>query len=481
MNRNEQKSNCYNILMQLYNTATRTIEKFEPLHPPEVKIYSCGPTVYDFTHIGHARTYINTDVLKRTLLSFGYQVSHIMNVTDVGHLTGDDDTGEDKLEEGAKKAGKSVWDIAAFYTDFFMKTVDSVNIMRPDMIVRATDHIQDMIKLIKKLQEKDYVYQTDQAAYFDTSKFKSYGKLSGQPLEEKKQQARQEVYIDPQKKNPTDFVLWFKRVGRFSNHTMHWESPWGDGFPGWHIECSAMSMKYLGETIDIHTGGVDHVPVHHENEIAQSEAATEKLFVQFWFHNEFLLVDGKKMSKSLGNFYTIDDIEKKGINPLALRFLFLQTHYRKQLNFTWEAVQAAQEGLNRLMEQVAILQDQVQRSTLSNEKLGEIDSFNNQFSKAISNDLQTPQALAIVWEMLKSNIPSTDKLDLLLQFDRIFGLQLAKAEKEIIPADILELAQSREEARKNGDFEASDKIRKQLQEKGYVVEDLPDGFRVKKI
>lgn len=466
--------------MKLYNSASRKIEDFTPLNPPVITFYSCGPTVYDYTHIGHMRTYINNDVLKRSLNYLGYKVNHVMNITDVGHLTGDDDTGEDKLEKGAKKIGKTVWQVADFYTVFFNRTMEALNIIPANTISKATDHISEMIGLIKILFDKGFAYETEEAIYFEVAKFKNYGKLSGQSLDEKLQKAREEVHVDPSKKHPADFALWFKRVGRFADHQMHWPSPWGEGFPGWHIECSAMSMKYLGETIDIHAGGVDHLPVHHENEIAQSEAATGKPFVKYWFHNEFLLVDGKKMGKSLGNFYTIDDVEKKGIDPLALRLLFLQTHYRQQMNFTWESVQAAQEGLNKLREYVITLREQSNRTALSDEKLVQLNEYKERFDEALTNDLQTPQAVAIVWEMIKSNIPSGDKLDLLFDFDQVFGLGLNLVIAEKIPDEIMTLAKQREEARENKDFTKSDELRKQIESRGYLIEDQNNTFVVKK-
>lgn len=467
------------ILMNLYNTLSRKIEEFEPLNPPEVTFYSCGPTVYDYTHIGHIRTYVNNDSLKRTLLYLGYSVNHVMNITDVGHLTGDDDSGEDKLEKGAEKIGKTVWEVAIFYTDFFVTTMKAVNIMLPDSIIKATDHIKEMIKLIRQLEEKGFIYQTEEAAYFETSKFKNYGKLSGQRLEEKKQKVRQEVQLDPAKRNPADFAVWFKRVGRFADHQMHWPSPWGEGFPGWHIECSAISMNYLGETIDIHSGGVDHIPVHHENEIAQSEGATGKPFVRFWFHNEFLLVDSQKMSKSLNNFYTIEDLAKQKIDSLALRLLFLQTHYRQQMNFTWESAQAAQEAYNKLKELAISLKSQTQRTELSEDKLKQIDEFRDRFKQALTNDLQMPQAVAVMWEMLKSNVPSPDKLDLLFEFDKVLGLNLATVKEETIPEEIQQLAEERERARQENNFAKADELRKIIEEKGYSVKDTDQGYKLK--
>ena len=470
---------CYTKKMYLYNTLTRKIEQFNPLNPPLVTYYTCGPTVYDYTHIGHMRTYINNDLLKRTLNYLGYRVKHVMNITNVGHLTGDDDRGEDKLEKGAKTQGKTVWEVAKFFTNYFFKTMDQLNVTKPDVICRATDHIQPMIQLINQLKRKGFIYETKEAIYFDTSKFKNYGKLNPQKKQEKMTGAREEVYIDPQKKHPADFALWFKLVRRFKNHTMRWHSPWGDGFPGWHIECSAMSMKYLGETIDIHAGGVDHVAVHHQNEIAQSEATTDKPFVRYWFHNEFLLVEGKKMSKSLNNFYTLEDIEKRKIEPLALRYLFLQSHYRKLLNFTWEAAKAAQDAYRKLTEIVLSTKKQIQRQTLSLEKLDKVDQYRQRFIRAITDDLQIPQALAIMWETVKSNIPSSDKYDLIADFDQIFGLKLSEAKEQTIPKSVIKLAEERQSARQKKDFKKADQLRKKLRDLGYQIEDRENRFKIR--
>lgn len=408
----------------------------------------------------------------------GYKVSHVMNVTDVGHLSGDDDSGEDKMEKGAKKYGKTVWDIAKFYTEFFFKTTDALNIIRPNIVCNATEHVQEMIQLIERLKQNGYVYETKEALYFDVKKFEKYGKLSGQKLEEKLQAVRDEINVDKEKKHPADFALWFKRVGRFSDHTMHWASPWGEGFPGWHIECSAMSMKYLGETIDIHSGGIDHVPVHHENEIAQSEAATNKPFVKYWFHNNFLTVDGQKMSKSLGNFYTIDDIEKNKVDPVSLRLLFLQSHYRQPLNFTWQSVRASQEAFNKLKEIFLNLKPQKNLSQLKSPKA---ISYQKQFSEAISNDLQTPQAVAIMWDMIKSNIINDEKYFLLLDFDKVLGLNLGKTTEEKIDANIIILAERRLEARKKRDFDASDRLRIKIEKAGFKIEDKGETYTIKKI
>jgi cysteinyl-tRNA synthetase len=468
------------MIMKLYNTLTRKVEDFKPLNPPNVTLYTCGPTVYDFTHIGHMRKYTNDDVLKRVLTYLGYKVKHVMNITDVGHLTSDADAGEDKLEKGAKKYGKTVWEVAEFYTKYFNDTMKSINIIPPDVTPKATDNIKEMIAMNETLVKKGYAYKTDEALYFDVTKFPSYGKLSGQKLDEKKQGARDDVIVDPQKKNPADFVLWFKRVGRFADHTMHWPSPWGEGFPGWHLECSVMSMKYLGETIDIHTGGVDHIPVHHENEIAQSEAVTGKEFVRYWMHYEFLQIDGQKMSKSLGNFYTKDDFEKKGIELMSFRLLLLQTHYRQQMNFTWESVGAAQEAYKRLKETVLMLRSEKERTMLSEEKMEQIDKYRQRFKEALEEDLQLPQAVAVMFEMLKSNIPSPDKLDLIYEFDEVFGLKLREVEEETIPTEITALAEKRWQAKQNKDYKTADEVRKKVEEKGYVIMDVGTTYQVKK-
>ncbi len=473
--------------MKLYNTLSRQIEEVVPLIDKKITFYSCGPTVYDYTHIGHLRTYVNVDLLKRTLSYFDYNVTHVMNITDVGHLTGDTDEGEDKLEKGAIKTGKSVWDVAKMYTEQFISSIKALNISEPDELPRATDNIEAMIELIKSLQEKGYTYQTKQAIYFDVSKFERYGKLSGQKLEDKKTQARPEVILDHDKKNQADFALWFFLVGRFENHQMHWpfDSAQGKeaGFPGWHIECSAMSMKYLGPTIDIHGGGVDHIAVHHENEIAQSEAATGQPFVRHWFHSEFLLIDGEKMSKSKDNFYTLEEVAKQGFEPIALRYLFLTTHYRQQLNFTWESLEAAQAALNKLKNAVMSMKSAPERPTISEEKLQSVSELSFRFKEALENDLQLPKALAIVWETVKSNNPSSDKLELLLDFDQVLGLGLNEVEgmENELPPEIEKIKTDYELARQGKDFSKSDMLRQQADKLGYRFEDSPTGTTIKKL
>ena len=467
--------------MKLYNTLTRQLETFQPLNPPVVTFYSCGPTVYDFTHIGHMRTYVNNDILKRTLTYLGYKVKHVMNVTDVGHLSGDDDSGEDKMEKGAKKFNKTVWEVAEFYTQFFLKTLTALNILSPNILCKATEHIEDMLQLINRLKQKGFAYETSEAVYFDVIKFKNYGKLSGQKMDEKIQAVRKDVNVNAQKKYPADFALWFKRVGRFADHTMHWSSPWGEGFPGWHIECSAMSMKYLGETIDIHSGGIDHIPVHHENEIAQSEAATGKPFVKYWFHNNFLTVDSQKMSKSLGNFYTTEDLEKNKIDPISLRLLFLQSHYRQPLNFTWQSARASQEAFSRLKEIALELKSS---NPLTREPINlstKATVFQQQFKITLENDLQAPQAVAVMWGMLKSDIDNNEKYYLLMDFDKVFGLNLGKTIEEEVPVNIIKLAETRLEARRSKDFNMSDKLRIKIEKAGYKIEDLGNSYKIKKL
>lgn len=460
----------------LTNSLTRTKEKFVPFDfaqgkPIEVGMYTCGMTVYDYAHIGHGRKYVTDDILKRVLTAGGYKVKHVQNVTDVGHLVSDADEGEDKLEKGAVKQGKTVWEVAEFFTKNFYESMDKLNIIRPDVICKATDHIKDQIDLVQKLIDKGFAYDTPEAVYFEVSKFEKYGEAFGQKLEDKKIAVRSDVQTGEHKRNPADFALWFKKTGRFENHTMHWDSPWGDGFPGWHIECSAMSMKYLGEQFDIHTGGEDHISIHHPNEIAQSEAATGKHpFVKYWLHTAFLRIDGKKMSKSLENFYTVEDVEKKGFDPLALRYLYLGAHYRDPLNFTWDSLQAAQSALVKIKNQISNFKN-TDRTILSAEKSEKVDKFRNEFLEAVNDDLNTPKALAILWEMLKSNVPSGDKYDLAMDFDEILGLKLGESKNVETPENVKALMEQRDQLRSEGKFEEADKIRNEIQKLGFEVSD----------
>lgn len=471
-------------MIRLYNTRTRIVEDFVPLNPPIVTVYCCGPTVYDWAHIGNFRTYTMTDILVRTLRYFDYKVKYVMNITDVGHLTSDDDHGEDKMEKGAKREGKSAWDVARFFTEAFLADSKKLYLMEPDVRPKPTDHIAQQITMIQTLFDKGFAYQIDDGIYFDTSTCITYGELIDQNRDDLREGAR--IEPNPQKRNPTDFALW-----KFSPHgpkrDMEWESPWGRGFPGWHIECSAMSMKYLGPSIDIHTGGTDLIPIHHTNEIAQSEAASGiSPFVRFWVHGQFVLVDGEKMAKSKGNFYRLFDIEEKSFDPIALRYLYLSAHYRSFLNFTWEALANAQRSLDALRLQISNFKFQIsnsKRNTLSPEKLTSIEAYREAFEQALENDLNMPQALAIVWEVVKSNIPSSDKYDLLLNFDEVLGFDLQgvmQAELKEIPEDINHLLVQREAYRKAGNFTQSDSVRKEIEEKGFTLEDTSEGPRVKK-
>lgn len=455
--------------LSLYNTKSRSIESFTPLDPTTVTMYACGPTVYDKTHIGHMRKYVNDDILRRTLTLLGYTVKHVMNITDVGHLTNDSDHGDDKFEKKAVLEGKSVWDIAAFYTENFHQTMRAINVLAPTIESKATDHIKEMIALNEVLLAKGFAYETDQALYFDVSRDSSYGSLSGQKLADKQTAVRDDVVLDPQKRNPADFALWFKRVGKFTDHTMYWPSPWGDGFPGWHIECSAMAMHYLGETIDIHTGGIDHIPVHHENEIAQSECATGHEFVKYWVHHDFLNVDGEKMSKSKQNFYTIEDITAQNIDPLAVRLMFMQTSYRKPLNFTWDTLRAAEASLTKLRKFAA-----------HQTGVGVVhDASIQAFKTALGDDLNTAKALATVWELLSdTSVTDTDKWATLLAFDTVLGLDLATVARFSISDKADRLVVERDLARATKDFATSDRLRAELESLGYEVNDTPEGTKL---
>lgn len=463
-------------IMYLYNTLSRKIEDFKPIHKNTVKIYCCGPTVYDFTHLGHLRKYAMDDVIVKTLKYFDYDVKHVMNITDVGHLVGDSDEGEDKLEKGARKTGRSVWEVAKYYTGFFEKSMKLMSVNVPDITCKATDHIESMIKMIKVLEEKGFTYETEEAVYFDISKDGDYGILSGQKLEDKKVAVRDDVNEDKNKKNPADFALWFKRVGRFADHTMHWNSPWGDGFPGWHIECSAMSTKYLGSKIDIHTGGIDHIPVHHTNEIAQSECATgEKPFVKYWVHHNFLTVEGQKMSKSLGNFFTIDDVLAKGFYPEDLRFLFLQSHYRSEANFTWDSLSASHTALKRLVEKISKLPKTHEAKTTTSQTANEYEA---KFRNALSDDINTSKAISVLWEMIDSDLDLIQKKLLFENWNKVLGIDFSNHEKTAsiqVPHEVSELVSLRKEAKLSKDFAKADSIRKKINDMGYDVSDAKDG------
>ncbi len=441
-------------MLKLYNTLSRSVEEFKPIHPPHVGMYSCGPTVYDYQHIGHMRRYVGDDILIRVLRFNDYDIHHVMNITDVGHLVSDSDTGEDKMEKGAKKFGLSVWDIAKKFEAQFKDSCDLLNITLPKDLMHATDFIAEQIELVQKLEEKGFTYRTTDGIYFDTSKFPDYFKLSRQNPEELKAGIRVEM---GEKQHISDFALWkfSPSAGSGLKREMEWESPWGIGFPGWHIECSAMSMKALGPHFDIHTGGIDHINIHHANEIAQSEAATGEKFANYWVHHAFLTVEGQKMSKSLGNFYTVEDVKAKSFDPMALRYLYLQTHYRQEMNFTWEALEAAQTALTKLRRHY--LESQEGESYLPLE-----------FAKAINDDLNMPKALALVWE----HVAKLSKGDF-QSIDDIFGLGLTQyqEEKTDIPEGLQKLVDERQKARDARDFPRSDELRDEIKRLGFEVED----------
>lgn len=479
-------------MLKIFNSLTKTIEEFRSGKPGEVSMYACGPTVYDFPHIGHGRKYVNDDVLRRVLENVeGLNVTHVQNITDVGHLVSDADEGEDKLEKGAMKYGKTVWEVAEEYTDYFLKEMDSLNILRPTIQPQATEHVPEQVELIKKLVDKGYAYDTPEAVYFEVAKFSGYGELFGQSLDDKLVGVRDEVVTENSKKSPADFALWFKRVGKYADHVMHWSSPWGDGFPGWHIECSAMSMKYLGERIDLHTGGEDHISIHHPNEIAQSEAATgNKPFVRYWFHSLFLAVDGKKMSKSLGNVYKVADVVEKGYSPFALRYYYLSTHYRKQLNFTWEGMEGVSNSYKKLKkEYLSIRVDEVRLDDIfdvnSQDLLSEREIFyRDEFVSAVEDDLNMALAISIVWKVVRDDkLKPYEKIVLVENFDRVLGLNLAVKEVQSldVPSEVAGLVNKREEFRKNRDWQKSDEMRKEIEAMGYKVSDFTDGVKVEKI
>ena len=465
--------------LKLYNTLTKQKEEFKPLEGNEVRIYSCGPTVYSFAHIGNFRAYIFMDNLRRVLQANGYTLKHVMNITDVGHLESDADEGEDKMEKAAKKENKDPYEIAAFYTDIFFRDMGRLNIQRPEIIAKATDHVKDMIEFVKVLVEKGYVYETSRALYFDISKLDKYPVLSNRNLDDQIAGAR--VDVDPEKKNPYDFAVWIKAP---ENHIMKWESPWGLSYPGWHLECSAMGKKYLGEEFDIHTGGVDHIPTHHENEIAQSKGCTGHIPAKRWMHVEFLQVDGGKMSKSLGNTYTLDQLQEKGIEPLAYKLFCYTAHYRTKLNFTFDSAISSQKALNRLRESY-LLHLESEDNNVEKEK---IEEYRKRFMDAVNDDLNMPLAMGIVWEVARNEIKSKQYAKLLIEFDKILGLDiehskdyLEKEEKIELPEEIKSLVEQRKQARKNKDWAESDRIRDLLKEQGYVVKDTKEGQVIEKI
>lgn len=448
--------------LKLYNTLGRNIEPFQPLQTKDVGMYSCGLTVYNYAHIGNLRAYIVADILKRVLLRDGYTVKHVMNITDVGHLTDDADAGDDKVEKAASAEHTTAWNLAKKFERAFFDDLKKINVLPADLTPRATEHVSEQIGLITLLEARGYTYRTSDGIYFDTSKVADYGKLANLKNQILREGAR--VEKNKEKRNPTDFALW-KFSPRGAQRQMEWGSPWGTGFPGWHIECSAMSMKYLGESFDIHTGGIDHIPVHHTNEIAQSEAATGKPFVKYWVHNEFLLTKDEKMAKSAGNFLTLSSLVERGFSPLAYRYFVLNTHYRKPLAFSWDALMAVQRAFDTLT-------GFVQQWSASRVGCAE---FEERFRDAVNDDLNIPKALGVMWEMVRSDYPDHAKHQSLKVFDGVLGLGLKDVKPLKIPKSVWKLVEERETARKEKDFVKADAHRSRIMESGFTVDDTEAG------
>jgi cysteinyl-tRNA synthetase len=482
--------------MKLYNTLTRQTEEVTPLVTGKIGFYACGLTVYDFTHLGHLRKYSFDDILVRVLRREGLEVNFVQNVTDVGHLTDDGDAGDDKLEKGAKKYNKSVWDIAGEFEEYFWKSMDLMGNLRPDISCRATDHIEQQLEMVIDLEKKGFTYVIEgDGVYFDTSQLDDYGKLAKLDLDKLKEGAR--LAVVEGKKNPTDFALWkFERPGE--NRAMVWESPWAKrSFPGWHIECSAMACHYLGEQFDIHTGGIDHIPVHHTDEIAQAEAVSgKKPFVKYWVHHNFLQIEGEKMSKSLENFFTIDDVLERGYDPMALRLLFLGSHYRSEMNFTWKNLAGSHKAYQKLVRQVGALYEDEVEDLLDGEEASskfqtkKVAELAEQFYSHLADDLNTSEAVALMWQVMKTDkLTIESKIQLIKNFDHVLGLQILEhardsldqeMEQAELPAAIVTLVEQRAQARQGQDWPQSDKLREQLQELGYEVVDGDDGQEVVK-
>ena len=453
--------------MKLYNTLTRKKEDFKPLEGNQVRLYSCGPTVYSYAHIGNLRAYLFMDLLRRSLKYNGYELKHVMNITDVGHLTSDADEGEDKMEKAAKAQNKSPWEIAKMYTEEFFKDFERLNIDMPEIIAKATDHIPDMLEYVKEIVKNGYGYETSNGIYFDISKLDRYGILSGISLEDQLAGAR--IAVDDEKRSPLDFAIWIKAP---ENHIMKWDSPWGLSYPGWHLECSAMGIKYLGDVFDIHTGGEDHIPIHHENEIAQAKGATGKIPAKFWMHVAFLTVDGGKMSKSLGNCYRIVKLQEKGFEPLAFRYFCLNSHYKSKLNFTFDGLKSAQTALNRLRNSIKLHSEGDKKVSLE-----EVNNYKEQFKEAINDDLNSPKALAILWEVAKKEEKSKDYLELIKDFDKVLGLDLDIEKINQLPVEeelsdeVKALIEERNKARAEKNWAEADRIRDLLVGMGVKIAD----------
>lgn len=453
-----------------YNTANRGKDIFKPLGEGRVLMYHCGPTVYDYVHIGNLRAYTFADTLRRAFEYAGYSVTQVMNITDFGHLVSDADEGEDKMSAGLRREGKpatmeNMLGLGGKYFEIFKKDMALMHIKNPSVFPRASEHVAEQIELIKRLEKKGFVYRALGGVYFDTAAFPEYGKLSRRERSGNTAGAR--IAVNPEKRNPEDFVVWR------SDEKVGWDSPWGKGFPGWHIECSAMSMKYLGETFDIHTGGEDLKFPHHENEIAQSECATGKPFVRYWMHNAFVLVDGAKMAKSTGNVFTLRNIEERGFSPLALRYLYLSAHYRSPLNFTWESLVAAQNALDKISTWFR---------KLGAETGNPVKTYLSHFEDTLGDDLNTPQALAVLWDMMKDgDVPAPDKRATALAMDTAFGFGIETLSRLEIPEDITHMAAEREEARKQKQWEKADRLRSEIEARGYFVNDTSEGPMLRKL
>lgn len=454
--------------LKLYNTLSRQKEVFKPIDDKAVRIYTCGPTVYYYAHIGNLRSYLFMDNLRRVLKYNDYELQHAMNITDVGHLVSDADEGEDKMMKAARRENKDPYEIAEFYMNRFLEDLEKLNVSRPEIICRATEHIKDMEEYVQKIIENGYAYETKDTIYFDTSKLDKYGVLSNIKIDEQKAGAR--VEFDDEKRNVTDFALWIKAP---ENHIMKWDTFWGKCYPGWHIECSAMSRKYLGELFDIHTGGIDHIPIHHENEIAQSKGYSGHIPANWWMHCEFLLVDGGKMSKSLNNIYTLEDLKNKGFSPLDYKMFTFTSHYRNKLNFTWESLESAKTALFRL-------KDGYQKHAEGSEDVNDsvINEYETKFHEAINDDLNMPQAMSVVWDVIKNPIKSKKFAELLRKFDQVLGVKIDEKEEIELPKEIEDIIEERKQARTDKDWNKSDELRDKLFDLGYVVKDTKNGMEV---
>lgn len=466
-------------MLKLYNTLSRKKEVFRPLKKKKVGLYTCGPTVYWFAHLGNLRTYIFEDILKRVLEYNSYKVKHLMNITDVGHLTSDADTGEDKIELAARRERKTAQQIANFYTKAFKKDLERLNIKKPDIWIKATETIKDQINLIKILEKKGVTYKISDGVYFDTSKLKTYGRLWGKKKIKIKPGAR--IAMAPGKKSPTDFALW-KFAPSGVKRQMEWDSPWGRGFPGWHTECVVMSIKHLGIPFDIHTGGIDHIPIHHTNEIAQAEAAYGKVFARYWLHGEFLVLKENRMGKSEGNIITMERLKEQGFSPLAYRYLCLNCHYRKKLQFSWSVLKASQNALDNFYQKISEIRPKTIARFRRSSKSRYMHNFQKKFLNFINDDLNMPKALALMWNVSKNkNLSNQEKYTILLDFDKIFALDLAKVKKPKISQKIKKLVETREKYRQEKKWKKADEIRKKIKKMGYRIEDTKKGPKIKKL